>query len=265
MKKIINILLAVTLTTLLGGCGIRFGVESRRNGWNTGNSAGSHEKVDISEKMNEINKLDISISVSNVDINYYDGEDINISGELSKYSKGIKTERKSNKLIIIEESEESIKAMDDSASHIAIDIPRSFNGDFDLYFGVGECEINDLVLNNVDIENGVGELALNEISFNDLKLESGVGETTLETSKKTGNIDIKGGVGETNVSLGDINGNLKYEGGVGSATIKVPENAPINITSSAGLGNAKIKAKTSGEAKYTFDLELGIGDVKVTN
>ncbi|MDV4151457.1 DUF4097 family beta strand repeat-containing protein [Clostridium sp. AL.422] len=265
MKKIINIVLAITLTSLLGGCGIRFGIESRRGSWNTDNSTGSYEKVDISEDMNEISKLDISISVSNVKINYYDGSDIKISGNLSKYSKGIKTERKSDKLIIIEESEKTIKVMDNSKSDLTIDVPRSFNGDLDLDLGVGEYEINDLVLNNVDIENGVGDLTLNEISFNELDLESGVGNTTLETSKKTGEISIKGGIGETNVSLGDINGNLKFEGGVGSARIRVPDNAPINITSSSGLGDAKIKAKTSGDAKYTFDLEVGIGDVEVTN
>ena len=161
MKKIINVVLAVTLTTLLGGCGVRFGIDSRRNSWSSNNSTGTYEKVDISEDMNEINKLDISISVSNVKINYYDGSDIKISGSLSKYSKGIKTERKSDKLIIKEESEKTIKVMDDSKSNLIIDVPKSFNGDLDLDLGVGEYEINDLVLNNIDIENGVGDLTLN--------------------------------------------------------------------------------------------------------
>ena len=261
MKKIINAILALTLTTLLSGCGVKFGIENRRNERTTG----SGEKVNISESINEISTLDVSISVSNVNINYYDGSDIEVSGELSKYSKGIKTEKKSDKLIIIEESEGIRNIGKDSTSNLSINIPKNFNGDFEFHFGVGEAVINDLVLNNIKIENGVGELILNEISFSRLDLESGVGETTLQTSKKTGEITIDGGVGDTNISLEDINGDFKFEGGMGSATIKVPVDAPININTKAGLGEARVNAKTASNAKYNFDINVGIGEVKVTN
>lgn len=270
MKKTINVILALALTTLLAGCGVRFGIENRNdNGYtgsfNVGDSVNSDEKVNISEPMNEITNLDIRIDVSSVKINYYDGSDVEISGTLSKYSRGVKTEKKSNKLIIIEESKRVKNIMEDYSSNLTINIPRSFNGDFELNFGVGECEVNDLELNNVTIKNGVGELNLKEISFNKLNLENGVGSTTLETNKRTGEITIKGGIGETDVSLGDINGDLKFDGGMGSAIIKVPVNAPISISSNSGLGEARIKAKTSNEAKYHFDIRVGIGEVEITN
>lgn len=270
MKKTINVILALALTTLLAGCGVRFGIENRNNnghngGFNFGDSANSGEKVNISEPMNEITKLDIRIDVSNVKINYYDGPDVEISGTLSKYSRGMRTEKSSNKLIIIEESKNGKKIREDYSSNLTIKIPRNFNGDFELNFGVGECEVNDLELNNVTIENGVGEISLEEISFNKLNLESGVGSTTLTTNKRTGEITIKGGIGETDVSLGDINGDLKFDGGVGSATIKVPVNAPISISSRSGLGEARIKAKTSNDAKYHFDINVGIGEVEIRN
>ncbi|MCF0148819.1 MAG: DUF4097 family beta strand repeat protein [Clostridium sp.] len=266
MKKYINITIAIALTALLSGCGIRFGVESRNNSGITENdSSNSGESISISETITDINKLDIKIDVSNIKINYYDGENVNISGKLSKYSKGLRTEKKSNSLIIIEESKNSKNLKADYSSDLVIDIPRKFNGDFEFAFGVGEGEINDLELNNMKISSGVGELILKEISFDKLELKSGVGETTLESSKKTGEISIEGGIGETNVSLGNINGNLKFDGGMGSATIKVPVNAPINITSEAGLGDVKITAKTSNEGKYTFDVSVGLGDIKITN
>ncbi|MFU7516983.1 DUF4097 family beta strand repeat-containing protein [Clostridium sp. HCS.1] len=269
MKKYIGITVAIALTTLLAGCGVKFGIESRNNWWNdratTDDSTNSGENIIISEVITDINKLDIKIDVSNVKINYYDGSDIEISGKLSKYSRGVKTEKKSDTLIIIEESKNNKNLMADSSSNLVIDIPRNFNGDFEFAFGVGECEINDLELSNIKISSGVGELTLHEISFDKIELKSGVGETTLETSKKTGEINIEGGIGETNVSLGDINGDLRFEGGMGSATIKVPVNAPINITSKAGLGEAKITAKTSNEEKYTFDVSVGLGDIKITN
>lgn len=269
MKKYIGITVAIALTTLLAGCGVKFGIESRNNWWNdrvtTDDSSNNSESVNISEDITNINKLDIKIDVSNVEINYYDGESVKISGKLSKYSKGVRTEKKSNSLIIIEESKNNKNLMADSSSNLVIDIPRKFNGDFEFAFGVGECEINDLELSNIKISSGVGELTLNEISFDKIELKSGVGETTLETSKKTGEINIEGGIGETNISLGDINGDLRFDGGMGSATIKVPVNAPINITSTAGLGEARIKAKTSDEGKYNFDISVGVGEVEVIN
>ncbi len=269
MKKYITITVAIALTILLSGCGIKFGIESRNNNYNDevtmDDSSNSGESISISEAITDINKLDIKIDVSNLKINYYDGENVNISGKLSKYSRGVRTETKSNRLIIIEESKNNKNLMADASSNLVIDIPRNFNGDFEFSFGVGECEINDLELSNVKISSGVGELTLNEISFDKIDLKSGVGETTLETSKKTGEINIEGGIGQTNVSLGDINGDLRFDGGMGSTTIKVPVNAPINITSKAGLGEAKITAKTSNEGKYTFDVSVGLGEIKITN
>lgn len=264
MKKIINVILAVTLTTLLSGCGIKFGINNRNQDNNTEFLSDIVEEVNILESMNEITKLDIRIDASNVIVNYYDGLKIEISGKLSRYSKGIRTERDSEKLIIIEEKQKN-NINGDNLSNLVINIPKSFNGDFDFSFGVGEANISNLELNEVNISSGVGEMNLKDLSFNKLSLESGVGTTNLITSKKTGEINIEGGVGETNITLEDIGGNLTFEGGVGSAVIKVPVNAPINIKSKSGLGEAEVSAKTSNDAKYTFDVKVGLGDIKITN
>ena len=265
MKKIINVILAITLTTLLSGCGIKFGIESRNNNDDVEDFNYTSEEVNISESMDGITKLDISIDVSNTEINYYDGSEIEISGRLSKYSKGVKIEKDSNKINVIEESKRKTNLSSDYGSNLLINIPKSFNGDIEFSFGVGEFEVNDLKLNTLTVKSGVGEVSLNEISFNKLDLESGVGLTTLKTSQKTGEINVKGGIGETNISLGDINGNLTFDGGMGSASIKVPVDAPINIKSNAGLGEARINAKTSSDVKYQFDIKVGIGEVEVTN
>ena len=269
MKKIISLILAVTLTTLLSGCGIKFGVESRNNN-NRNNFEdinNTSEEVNIVESMEGVTKLNISIDVSNTKINYYDGSDIEVSGRLSEYSKGIKMEKSVDKIDIIEESKRNgnFKVNGDYGSNLSINIPKNFNGDIELSFGVGEFQVNDLELSNFTVKSGVGEVYLNEISFDKLNLESGVGSTTLETSKKTGEIDVEGGIGETNIILGDINGNLNFDGGMGSASIKVPVDAPININTNAGLGESRIKAKTSSDAKYDFDIKVGIGEIEVIN
>ncbi|MBD7915605.1 DUF4097 family beta strand repeat protein [Clostridium sp. Sa3CUN1] len=272
MRRFLEVILALTITIMLTGCGIKFGVESRKNEWfesssnNKSNDTNySSSNIDISESIDGITKLDISIDASNIDINYYDGDNLEISGVLSKYSKGVKTEKSSNKFIIKEEVKKSGNIASDAASKIEIRIPRVFKGNLEIDFGFAECKIHDLELNDIVINGGVGSLSLDEISFNKLDLESGVGEVSLETKKKTGNIKIEGGVGETNISLGDINGDLEFQGGMGSATIKVPENAPIDINTDSGIGNVKIRAKTSNEEKYKFDIEVGIGSVEITN
>ena len=274
MKKSFKIIMVLTLSIMLTGCGIKFGSGSRDNKSNffninnddtDNNNDISIKNVDISEALEGINKLDISIGVSNVNINYYDGDTLKVSGNLSKHSKGISTEKKSNKFVVIEESNKSNNTSLDNSSKLTISIPRSFNGDLEFSFGVGKCVINELELDNLSIDGGVGELTLKDIAFNKLDLESGVGAVNLSTDKKTGEISIEGGVGETNISLGDINGDLTFEGGMGSTTIKVPENAPIDINTGSGIGNVKITAKTANEAKYKFDIEVGIGSVEITN
>lgn len=276
MKKFLKIIVAITIPVILTGCGVKFGVENRDNEWSFFNINSENEEneqesnaiqnVDITEEINGINNIDISIDVSNIDIDYCDGNDIKINGELSKYSKGINTEKESSKLSIVEKYEKNrMNVSKDSSSHLIISIPKNFNGDLEFNFGVGECNINGLEVDNLVIKNGVGELKLKDISFNKLDLESGVGSVTLETEKKTGEINIEGGIGETNVSLGDINGDLTFEGGMGSATIKVPVDAPIDIDYTSGIGKVKVNAKTSNDTKYKFDIEVGIGEVEVTN
>ncbi|VYU22221.1 DUF4097 family beta strand repeat protein [Clostridium tertium] len=207
----------------------------------------------------------MKIDVSDVKVIYHDGSNVEITGELSSYSKGVDVNKSGSTFQIVEEAKKTGNLGVNDYSELLIKIPRSFNGDFKLDFGVGSFNVRDLVLNNVEINSGVGEVSLDEISFNKLDLESGVGSVSLVTKEKSGDIYIEGGVGEVNVELGDINGNLKFDGGIGSADIKVPVDAPIRINTKSGLGEANVSAKTSNEGKYTFDLNVGLGEVTVRN
>lgn len=273
MGKSLKVLIALTLTTMLTGCGVKFGIESRENSWfNMANkendeiwSSKYSENVNIIESMNSVTSLDITIDVSNVNIKYYDGTELEISGVLSKYSRGIKTERKSNSLRIREESKKTANINRGKSGELIIKVPKSFNGDLDFKFGVGEYNIKGLKVDNMQVHTGIGQLTMEDISFSKLALESGVGEVYLNTNQKTGEINVKGGIGEVNISLGDINGDLTFQGGMGSANIIIPENAPVNIKTNSGLGPSNISAKTSGENKYIFKINMGIGELNITN
>lgn len=267
MKNVLKIIMVLSLATMLTSCGISFGVESRRSSNKSSGSSlrSAGEEVNLSEDINDVNKINIRIDVSDLNIVHHDGSNVEITGELSSYSRGIDVNKSGSTFEIVEETKKSTNLGSNNYSKLLIKIPRSFNGDLKLDFGVGTFNVSDLVLNNVEVEAGVGDVSLDGISFKSLDLESGVGSVSLITKEKTGDIYISGGVGEVDVELGDINGNLKFEGGVGSANFKVPVDAPIRINSKAGLGDANIKAKTSNEGKYNFDLEVGLGQVTVRN
>lgn len=259
MKRVLGILLTVALSTFLAGCSIKFGVESR----NTSKYAG--QSINQSESIEGVDNLNIDIEVSNVNILYYDGNDIEVSGTLGSSSKGVTINRNSNELIINEKSNKSVNIGNSTVSELEIKIPNSYTGDLKLALGVGECTINDVKADNMEVKAGVGQLKMNNISFNSLELQSGVGEVDIETKEKTGNINIEGGVGDIYVKLGNINGNLKFDGGMGSTRISIPPDSPVNIKTSSGLGECNVSAKTSGENKYIFDVSMGVGSLNITN
>ncbi|GAA0084213.1 hypothetical protein UT300007_06520 [Clostridium sp. CTA-7] len=259
MKKVVKILLALSLSTILAGCSIKFGVESRKSSNYAGKSINQIESIE------GINNLNINIDVSNVDIRYYEGKDIEISGVLGNLSKGITVDRNSSELDINERSNRSVSIKKDTTSNLKINIPNSYNGNIKLTLGVGEYKVNDVKADNMKVETGVGKLSMSNISFNRLDLESGVGEVDIDTKEKTGEIIIDAGVGDINIKLGNINGNLTFDGGMGSTRISIPPDSPVNIKTSSGLGESNVTAKTSGENKYIFDVSMGIGELNITN
>lgn len=281
MKRRTKIISAILLTiTLLSGCGIRFGIESRRN--NNFNDSISEdlpnqdfvsknfdkkdgEEVNIRESMEGINNLQIEAAVSNIAIIYHEGKEVEVTGVLGKHSRGIEIGRASDQLKIEEKANKTNKVNSDSASNLIIKIPNSYSENLELTLGVGECNMEGLIVDSMDVKAGLGKLSIENVSFNKLNLESGLGDVNINTKQKTGEMHIEGGVGEINISLGDINGDLKYEGGMGNANIIIPEDSPVKINTSSGLGSANVSAKTSGENKYIFDISMGIGELNITN
>lgn len=265
MKRLFKIFLALSLSLMLASCSVKFGIESRNYDSDSDSNNYSGESINMVESIDGIKKLNIEIEVSNVEIMYYEGKEIEVSGTLGRLSKGITIDKGSEELTINEKSKKYNSINRDTASDLKIKIPTSYNGNVDLEFGVGECKVRDLKVDNIEITSGVGQLFINDISFNKLDLESGLGEVELETKERTGDIEIKGGVGSVNLSLGNVNGNLTFEGGVGETNISIPSNSPVSIKTDSGLGNANITAKTSGENKYIFDISMGIGEINITN
>lgn len=262
-KKIITLSLATLVAISLSGCSIRFGINKRNSG----------ETVNINEKIvyTDENKIEIDIKYGNISVSTHDGSEVIVTGSTNRGTDSIELNKSGNSIKIKDNSKDNVNfdlfSKNDSSDKMNIDIkvPRNFQGDLDFDYGAGEATITGLKCNKVDIDSGAGKLNLEDIVFEKLILSAGVGQSNINLTEKCGDIEIDGGVGEINISIAEVGGDLIFDGGVGSAKIRIPENAPVYFNTSSGIGSTKVTAKTSGENTYKFDLNVGIGEIKVYN
>ena len=263
MKKKILTLITVTLLVLsLTSCDVEVGSRARHYGAKYDASLDKEESIAI----DNIKKIVIDTNFSEVNVYSTEGDNIQLSVKNSTTASGeVLMNKSGDSLDIKEVGEAKLSWNSNQSRNIDIAIPKSFNGNFKLDYGAGEVSIKDIICDTLDIDGGAGQLYLKDVVFNELNLDSGTGTVDINLSKKCGNIDINGGVGEVNLSLAEVGGDLVFDGGVGEANFKIPEDAPVDIRTSSGIGSCNISAKTSGEKTYIFDLENGVGEIKVTN
>jgi len=273
-KKLFIIIPTLFLTaTLLVGCNVEFGVKSRPKNnnsvnFNNDNLATYDENISKTIPMKNIEDMVISIHASNVTINSVDSSDFTITCKgSSSFVNKTTIDVIGNTLNVKEHGVDSAINLGffnkSTSREITINIPKDFNKDLKLNGGAGNMSINGISVNKLNIEGGAGNLTLKDIVFQDLKLEQGVGNTTIDLSSKCGDIDIDGGVGNLSITFAEVGGNLTYDGGVGKTVISIPNNSPVKLNTSTGVGSIDINAKTSGEDIYTFDLNVGVGNLTV--
>ena len=260
-KRIIGVALSMALTLNLTGCYISFGVDSK-----------DENMISIDKSIEYIgeNEIDIEMKVGKIDIYGYEGNEIIISGKIDERIENIRIEKNGDEIHINDSRGLGIdldifKNSNNLGVDIEIKIPKEFKGDIDLNYGAGDMTIHDLICKNIEIEGGAGRFNIENIVFEKLDYDGGVGETNIKLSEKCGDIDIDGGVGSVNIEMSEVGGNLSFDGGVGSAKIKIPENAPVYFDTNSGIGSTKLKAKTSGENSYKFEINVGVGEVEVCN
>ena len=268
MRKSIGIIIAgsLSLMLLLGGCDIKFGVDKDSSRNTSSNGTAIDESYEIAKANSIVIKVDISDSL----VKTYDGDKIKIVGTIGSESEGINYKLDGDKVTLEEKysnshMKQSIGNHDD-ISQYQILIPESYNGDLSIEYGAGSIDIEDMKVDNFKIKGGAGELIVKNVVFNELNLSSGVGSTNISLTEKCGDITIEGGIGETILQMKEVGGNLKVDGGIGSVDIEVPQNAPVYFKTSSGIGSNDVaNVKTSGEKTYLFDLNVGLGEVKVHN
>ena len=263
MKKIIVLCWSIIMVLTFTAC-VRFEVRGKAN-----TTKLSSEEIEINKSVvfEGENKIDIDVGCGVVKLSGYEGDEVIVSGITNLAEEDIILTKGNNTIKFKDNSDDLIDLFgnNDYILELEIKIPYSFNGDLDYDFGVGENEIRDITCNKLTIDGGTGELTIDDIVFNKLDFDSGVGHSNINLVRKCGDIDIDGGVGDIYISLAEVGGNLTFESGVGSGEIKIPENAPVYFNTSSGIGEASIDVKTSSEKTYRFDLNVGIGELKVYN
>ncbi len=300
MKKKLFIIIPTLIltTTLLVGCNVEFGVKSRpknnssvnfnnaklfgnlgtdfldnlddinNNFDNNDNLATYDEDISKTIPMKNIEDIDIEVYASNVTIVSVDSSDFTITCRgSSTFVDKTTIDVVGNTLNVKEHGVNSpinLNFFNKSKSReVTINIPKDFSKDLKLNGGAGNVSIKGIDIKKLNIEGGAGNLTLKDIVFQDLKLEQGVGNTTIDLSSKCGDMDIEGGVGNLSIDFAEVGGDLTYDGGVGKTVISIPNNSPVKIDTSTGVGSIDINAKTSGEDIYTFDLNVGVGNLTV--
>lgn len=277
MKKLLILVITAAIALSFIACTHNEGnvINSNTNSNSNENADNNNKVIDKKITIEDASNINIDVSVANITIKVYDGNEVKVTGKLSENSTDIDLNRNSNTIELKENgTKKNINLLNmtndkdqKDISTLDILIPSKLNGNFQIKQDVGTSDISGLNVKNLDIAGGTGDIKYENIVFDKLKLEAGAAKAYFKLNKKCGDITIEGGVGETNIDMEEVGGNLTYKGGVGKLDIKLPENSPVKFekNNGAGLGGCNINAKTSDEGKYIFDLKVGVGSINIHN
>jgi hypothetical protein len=174
--------------------------------------------------------------------------------------------------------------------HLYIKLSDALPIDFDLSLGAGRSDIDltDLQVNELKISTGASSVSLrcdkpNLLSTDEVNIESGVSKFTASDlcNLNFRNLKFSGGIGSYRLDFGGTlaqNAKVKIEVGLGSITINVPKYIPAklfyddNWLSSIRVdddfekthsGEYQTADFTNAAMRLTFDVEAGLGSVKV--
>jgi hypothetical protein len=174
--------------------------------------------------------------------------------------------------------------------HLYIKLTDALPIDFDLSLGAGRSDIDltDLQVNELKISTGASSVDMrcdkpNRLSLDDVTMESGVSKFTASNlcNLNFRNLKFSGGIGSYRLDFGGTlaqSARVKVEVGLGSITINVPKYIPSklfyddNWLSSIRVdddfekthsGEYQTEDFNNAAARLTFDVEAGLGSVKV--
>jgi len=219
------------------------------------------EEISTSSIPNNINKLDIDISVSNLKIETSKKLEISANDNIKltkknntlyieEKSKKILNRKKENNVVLYIPNDYIIEEINLDTGAGKLEIESLNVNNLELELGAGNVEINNLfVQKEANIDTGAGNVVINKGNINNLDLDMGLGNITLNT-KLIGKNNIDCGVGNVNLTLlGNIEDyKIDLNKGLGSTTIN---------------GDKITKNTTIGEGNNTLYIDGGVGKINI--
>ncbi|MCT1577450.1 DUF4097 domain-containing protein [Oceanobacillus kimchii] len=232
---------------------------------------GAMELITKVIKCNDVKKIQMDISVSNITVEPYEGNDIELTytQKIDKplwdihVQEGILSIHLQHKTTIIRRTEDY---------KLKIKLPREFILDGSINNGVGHIRFTELTIGEFSIQLGSGGIHCEKVEANDLSINVGAGHLQLQHIHAT-NLDAQTGTGS--ISTKDLKGNADLNSGVGNINIALEKDSNIKLDLSTGIGKV-IKdgwsesspsiGNTSilqGEEEYCIYAVTGVGNIKV--
>lgn len=213
--------------------------------------------IDIKE---EIRKLNINLTATNLIIKYGDKLKVESNNESLKYNYN------KNTLLI----EDNTKWYKSSKNHnLVIYLPTTLE-EILIENGAGKVEIEELKTNKLYLDLGAGKVEINNLTVtNSAEINGGAGEIIIDNAT-INNLDLDMGVGELNLTS-VLNGDSEIDAGIGTINLNlIGREEDYKIHLDKGIGNAKINGIKMEDDKYygtgsnEIEINGGIGNINIT-
>ena len=245
--------------------GIGTGIEAISN--NIGNSTDSSEVLTYTQEYNDVERLDIDLSKSRLEIKTGDSfkvEFVNVSKKLST-----KLDNSGKELKI---EDETLKLFENynRDSKVIVYIPNDYelkSVKLDLV-GVSGAYIEGFKTEKLEVDIGAGKYEINNVQAKSCEIDSGAGETYINNSTFD-NFEFNGGVGKVTINC-KVNAKGNIESGVGKLEVNlIGSKDDYKVRAETGIGNLTIdgnkvrNGEIIGYGNVNINVEAGIGETRI--
>lgn len=260
-------LVFVILNMIIFGIMTIFGISIGLDAYKAYTNREDSAIVSFDEVFENVNNLDVELSVSKLNVKNGDKFRVEVSNSTSDFS--CKMDGDTLKIKDKRSGFNLFNFSNDVVPEVVIYIPegQKFN-EVDIETGINETYIEKMIANNLDLETGVGKFTIGELNANVAKIVGGAGDTNIE--KSTFNeLKLDAGVGKFVVNS-DVVESAKIEAGVGQLIVNLEgDKEKYKVKASTGLGSLLVDGvkvadnQTVGNGDSYIRVEAGVGEVRV--
>ncbi|HAG43724.1 MAG TPA: hypothetical protein DCL31_10825 [Clostridium sp.] len=261
-KKIIYILLGVMfLCFFLSGIIFLFSSNKNVVKNNSDNGTGVQFRTEKNLSIDNINNIDIDAALGSIKITSEDRKDVKLIFSYNEnfFKNSVPTLNVNSygteaKIEIKYRS--SLKKLNLGNSRISLEvyIPKSYNKSLSLDTKLGDINLNNLDLDNLECSLSMGKSLVNDINCNYFKYDNSMGdlngdkvytkESEIELSMGSaniknfrGNLKAENSMGEIDIEYDEFNNNVDLEASMGSIKLTLPKKSEFSLSAKTSMGS----------------------------